>query len=112
MTRKSGADNSERHAFDYRGTAWAVRPETLAWIQAVAAGAVHGDPPPAAGAAHGDAAADPKPEAALRAATSTGGVAVLSLRGLITPRPSFLSLLFGGGGGLQSFRGSLREAVG
>lgn len=44
--------------------------------------------------------------------TMTGGVAVIPLRGLITPRPSFLSLLFGGGGGLQSFRAALREAIG
>jgi hypothetical protein len=31
---------------------------------------------------------------------TTGGVAVIPLRGLIVPRASFLSMLFGGGGGL------------
>lgn len=41
----------------------------------------------------------------------TGGVQVITLRGLITPRGSFLSLLFGGGGGLQAFRSQLREAL-
>jgi len=40
-----------------------------------------------------------------------GDLAVIPLRGLITPRGSFLSLLFGGGGGLESFRSSLREAL-
>ena len=54
------------------------------------------------------------PQAVLAAAESAGGgsVAVIPLRGLITPRGSFLSLLFGGGGGLQAFRQSLREALG
>jgi hypothetical protein len=33
------------------------------------------------------------------------------MRGLITPRASFLSMLFGGGGGLMSFRQALREAI-
>lgn len=38
--------------------------------------------------------------------------AVISLQGLITPKPSLLSLLFGGdGGGLAGFRSKLREAV-
>lgn len=39
-----------------------------------------------------------------------GGVAVISLRGLIMPGASLLSLLMGGGG-LQIFRRQLREAV-
>ena len=61
----------------------------------------------------------PEVQAAVDAATSarevpvTGGVAVLSLRGLITPKPSLMSLLFGGGGGgLMGFRASLREVLG
>lgn len=41
-----------------------------------------------------------------------GAVAVLRLRGVITPFGSFLSLLFGGGpGGLVGFQASLQEAV-
>jgi capsid assembly protease len=39
-----------------------------------------------------------------------GGVAVISLRGLIMPGASLLALLMGGGG-LQIFRSQLREAV-
>src|SRR5262245_31629619 len=49
--------------------------------------------------------------AALRSEKVTGGVAVLPLTGVITPRPSFLSLLFGGGGGLEGFRSQFREAL-
>jgi capsid assembly protease len=40
------------------------------------------------------------------------GVAVIPLQGIITPRPSFLSLLFGyGGGGLEGFRRRFRDAL-
>jgi signal peptide peptidase SppA len=57
----------------------------------------------------------PAAEAPVQAAAAdipvTGGVAVISLRGLITARPSLISLLFGGGGGLRQFRSCLREAV-
>ena len=47
------------------------------------------------------------------AGTRAGGaVAVLPLTGVITPRGSFLSMLFGGGcGGLQGFREDFRDAV-
>lgn len=58
--------------------------------------------------------ADASALAAAAAATPdepTGGVAVLRLSGLITPKPSLLSLLMGGGGGLQAFRSQLRSAV-
>jgi signal peptide peptidase SppA len=42
-----------------------------------------------------------------------GGVAIVPLQGVLTPRPSLLSLLFGGGGsGLQAFRSDLRTALG
>jgi signal peptide peptidase SppA len=40
-----------------------------------------------------------------------GGVAVLSLFGMITPFGSLLSMLFGLGGGLDSFRAQLDEAI-
>lgn len=40
------------------------------------------------------------------------GVAVIGLRGVITPRPSFMAMLFGGsGGGLMGFRRQLALAV-
>jgi signal peptide peptidase SppA len=54
------------------------------------------------------------PRAARRTAgTRAGGaVAVLPLTGLLTPRGSLISLLFGGGyGGLQAFREAFREAI-
>lgn len=41
-----------------------------------------------------------------------GAVAILPLHGLITPRSSFLAMLFGGaGGGLLGFRAAFREAM-
>lgn len=44
---------------------------------------------------------------------TAGGVAVISLRGFISPRGSLLSMILGGGsGGLEGFMSSLREAVG
>jgi capsid assembly protease len=52
--------------------------------------------------------------ASSQTASIVGGstIAVIPLRGLITPNPSLLSLLFGGGGGgLQKFREELGEAV-
>lgn len=41
----------------------------------------------------------------------SGAVAVIPLQGMITPRSTLFSLLFGGGGGLQGFRQSFREAL-
>jgi ClpP class serine protease len=56
-----------------------------------------------------------QPAQALRAArggVSAGAVAVLPLTGVLTPRGSFLSLLFGGAaGGLMDFRQAFGEAV-
>jgi signal peptide peptidase SppA len=56
-----------------------------------------------------------QPAQALRAArggVSAGAVAVLPLTGVLTPRGSFLSLLFGGAaGGLMDFRAAFGEAV-
>jgi signal peptide peptidase SppA len=64
--------------------------------------------------AHPLAIADPQAAVATSADVPvTGGVAVISLRGLLTARPSLMSLLFGGGGGgLALFRSCLREAMG
>jgi len=39
------------------------------------------------------------------------GVSVVPLKGVITPTPSILSLLFGGGGGLTGFMDDMRQAV-
>lgn len=45
--------------------------------------------------------------------TTAGAVSVVPLRGVITPKGSLLSLLFGGGpGGLEAFRSELAQAVG
>lgn len=77
---------------------WAVRPEALDVI-----------------AARLTAGPDALAPAAARTADvpTTGGVAVITLRGLMTARPSMLGYLFGGSGGsLALFRSCLREAVG
>lgn len=39
------------------------------------------------------------------------GIAVIPLHGLITPEPSLLSMLLGGGAGLKQFRAELAEAM-
>lgn len=45
--------------------------------------------------------------------TVNSGVAIIPLKGILTPRPSLLSILFGGSsGGLLGFRSDLREALG
>lgn len=46
-----------------------------------------------------------------RKATDGTDVAVIPLRGTITPRGSLFSLIFGGGGGLQMFREQFRMAM-
>ncbi|MEJ7824901.1 MAG: S49 family peptidase [Solirubrobacteraceae bacterium] len=83
----------------HQATPWGVHPQTLASISLALTGKIAGD-------------ALERPQAARGSQAMTGGVAVIPLRGLITPRPSFFSLLFGGGGGLQSFRAAMREAIG
>lgn len=87
---------------------WGVRPEIIGALRAHL---------PAAMGVDGDISAADTTALPLRAQAedegSAGGVAILSLRGLITPNPSLLSILFGGGGGgLQAFRAQLRSAVG
>jgi signal peptide peptidase SppA len=88
-------------------TPWAVLPSTLAAISQFMRRGVSAE-------LLAEHSKDPVPNAQVRGARTAGGgagVAILSLRGLITPRSSFLSLLFGGGGGLESFRATLREAL-
>lgn len=53
-----------------------------------------------------------KPTPQRRAAADGGEVAVIPLRGTITPRGTLFSMLFGGGGGgLQAFRAQFKEAI-
>lgn len=89
---------------EYWRSAWALLPEACMALAAVFRDRL----------AVGEPATLPvgTPDAAVSASAGvTGGVAVIPLRGIITPRPSFLSLIFGGGGGLVGFRSALREAV-
>lgn len=84
---------------EHQTTTWAVQPEVLHQI------ANHLIKRPSAELLAA------VPQAASADVPVTGGVAVISLRGLITARPSLLSMLLGGGGGLRVFRSALREAV-
>lgn len=90
-----------RMALNCRSIAWGLHPAALAALVAVAAGELSVE----------DMPEEARPHAQRGGSSTTGGVAVIPLRGLITPRPSFLSLLFGGGGGLMGFRAALRESV-
>lgn len=78
---------------------WAVREEVLpsiaAFLRGVSADAI---------------SEEPEEEASAGRCRLHGGVAVISLRGLIMPGMSLIGLLLGGGG-LQRFRAELREAV-
>jgi len=83
---------------------WAVRRELLPTIAAVLTGRLAG--------AEQLATESPAPEAAtIGGNTLQQSVAVIPLQGMITPKASILSLLFGGGGGLGVFRSQLREAI-
>jgi capsid assembly protease len=44
--------------------------------------------------------------------TAHGSVSVVSLKGIITPAPSLLAMLFGAGGGLSQFMSDMRMAIG
>lgn len=84
---------------------WAVRPELVPALRA----ALTTIPDSRQAATQ---TAREEPQAALsRIDTAGGGVAVIPLRGVITARPSLMSLLFGGGGGLGAFREAFREAL-
>ena len=95
-----------KHALlaEYQRGAWAVKAETTLLLRSLMladAGAIDVDAVRRARA--GDEPDSPP---------VTGGVAVLPLHGVITPRPSVLSLLFGGdGGGLEGFRAGFRAAM-
>jgi signal peptide peptidase SppA len=81
-----------------RAEPWAIRAEALTRL--------------AKAMRRAEAADDqPEPQAATRTLSTTGGVAVIPLKGLLTPKVSLLSLLFGGGSGLLGFRENFREAL-
>lgn len=93
------------NGFDNRaGCIWAVRPDMLGRIAAVLREpGMRMAPTSADGlkAAADASASEEKP----------GGVAVIPLHGLITPRASLIGMLFGGGGGLEAFRENLKAAL-
>ncbi len=81
-------------------TIWMLRPEALEAFGLYAAGALSLDEMRRQA---GLQTVEPEP--------GPGAIAVIGLQGLLTPKGSFLDILFGGGGGLQAFRASLAEAV-
>jgi capsid assembly protease len=95
---------------DDAATTWAVRPELMPAIAELMRRGRTMSP----NEARERLAVAPVQAARRSSARVAGGaVAILSLRGLITPRGSLLSLLFGGGGGgLEGFRAMFREALG
>jgi signal peptide peptidase SppA len=95
-------------AVERRETPWAVRREDLPAIAHMARRIRANEL-----SAEEIAAARERQAAAMRGGPRVaGGIAVLTLRGLITPRGSFYSYLFGGGsGGLEAFRENFREAL-
>lgn len=80
---------------------WAVLPEAMGALARIARVDLHADD---IRAAIGQRQAVDQPRA-------PKGVAVIPLRGVITPRASLVSMLFGGGGGLEGFRSDLRAAL-
>jgi len=82
-------------------TRWAIRPQVLARL----VGQLAGD-------ADLDEIREELGAGPARSPRTAGAVAVLPLYGVIRPKPTLLSLLFGSGSSLQSFRAMFREAVG
>jgi signal peptide peptidase SppA len=84
------------------GRVWAIRPEVMAALGDLDGRHVSDRTVAALQSAR---TADRGPQVA-------NGVAVIPLQGMITPQPSLLAMLFGGGGGgLMGFRSQLRQAV-
>ena len=87
---------------DQRSAHWAIHHQALPLIERFMRGKV----------TEAEVRAELEREATdYHAGTTQGQVAVVPLQGLITPYGSILSILRGGGGGLQAFRASLAEAV-
>lgn len=83
-------------------TIWMLRPEALEAASSYAAGGLSAEEMRRRAGLQTVEPAETQPPAA---------IAVIPLQGLLTPKGSFLDILFGGGGGLQAFRASLAEAV-
>lgn len=83
---------------------WAISPDALSGLIAAQRDGMPGLERLAARAGENPPAGDPAP-------ADSRGVAVIPLTGILTPRASLLSMLFGGGGGLASFRVALRAAL-
>lgn len=112
MARKRG-EAVERHPIPATlmgESKWAIRADCLPRLIAAHDGRLE------LALAESIAAAPPVKHTAIRRASSqeeraSGAVAVISLAGVMTPRPSFLSYLYGGGAGLCEFRDAFRDAV-
>lgn len=91
---------------------WAMRQDALPRLLQ-AARAASRDPMGAKALAASQPVARTRQVSAAGGATqrSNGAVAVVPLCGVITPRSSFFSMLFGGGGGLMSFREEFMDAL-
>jgi signal peptide peptidase SppA len=89
--------------FETAGRTWAVAPDVLEALCSLDGLAATDELVSAVQAFSGSRPRSQTPTAA--------GVAVVPLVGLITPRLTLLSMLFGGGGGLEQFRADLRQAV-
>lgn len=83
---------------------WAILPQTLGIITAAALGDLRVDAAVERGTQRSDER-EPAP------AVEGPAVALLGLRGLITPRGTFMDEVCGGGGGLVAFQAALAEAV-
>jgi signal peptide peptidase SppA len=84
---------------------WAITPDALPRI-------IEAHRTAGSGALAGVASAVVRSQRLAAATRAGGGVAIVPLTGVITPRGSLLSILFGGGmGGLEGFRANFREAL-
>jgi capsid assembly protease len=87
---------------DLNGRSLAVRPELLALLSDLNGKVFRADDLPTEATLAARRGAGP---------SVAGGVATVDLKGLITPEPSLLAMLFGLGGGLNAFMDDLRSAV-
>jgi signal peptide peptidase SppA len=99
------ADDETAHPLErLLGKPWAIVPEALIEIGARLMRAEKAGGPVELQAARAERQAN-------RSAADGSEIAVIPLHGTITPRGSFFSILFGGGGGLLAFRESFRQAM-
>lgn len=88
---------------EYVNAIWSIRADALVAIRGYLTGAISLE--------EARALASIQTVPAEPAADQPAAIAVIALHGLITPQGSFLQQLFGAGGGLQSFRAQLADAV-